>query len=186
MNLKSVLNKVLLPLGVLAFFAVVWFGLYRPEMAKISEYRNKPLATRQQIESIAMQLSSFEEPTDSERAQWDTLGLLIQRRMPKGMEITSLYSDLSRLVEKDSLIDFQRELVELAGGAAPAVSEEGGIAHSSFDLKLTFQCGFGALLEFLRDIRALDRLVEVTSLDITRGMPHVTVSLNLKCYYTPE
>lgn len=185
MNLKGILKKILLPLGVLLFFAAVWFGLFRPEMAKIAEYRNKPMATQQQIESITAQIGSFEEPTNEERAQWDSLANEIQRKIPRGKEITSLYSELSRLVEKYSLAGFEREMVELPAGTEAAVTDEGGVPRSSFDLKLTFQCRFESLIGFLDDVRSLDRLVEVTALDISRGVPNVMVSLNLKCYYTP-
>lgn len=184
MSIPPVLRRILLPLGLIGLFAAMWFGLYRPEMDKIAEYRNAPLATRHQIDQMTRQLSAYERPTDAERAEWETLEQEIRRKIPRGRDITSLYASISELVVKYSLTDFQRNLLDEA--AESAVTTTDGIPRRSFGIELTFESGYAELIGFIRDIRDLDRLVEVTMLDVTRGVPNLSVRMSIKCYYAPE
>ena len=151
MIFPTILKKILLPLGLLACFAGMWFGLYRPEMARINEYRTQPLATRQQIEQMTRQLSVYQKPSEEERAEWLRLEREISQKIPWDREITSLYASLSELAEKHGLVDFQRQIREEAAAATPP--PEDGIPRQSFELELTFQSGFDSLKFRWRKIR---------------------------------
>ena len=90
MTIPTGVKKVIFPLGILFIFATMWYGLYKPEMEKISKYRQEPIAARQQIDDMVRRLSAYSRPTEEERAEWVNAGNALNRRIPKGKQITEL------------------------------------------------------------------------------------------------
>ena len=181
MQLPTGVKKVVLPLGIMFLFGAVWYGLFKPEFAKISKYRAQPVAARSQIESMVQRLSAFNPPTAQERAEWERLEEDINRRLPKGKQITELYAQLSALAEKYELQNFGRS--ELEGSEKNF--EDGAITRSGYSIELVFACSYSSLLSFLGSLHNLDRLVEVVNLEITRDLPLVGVRLVLRSYFIP-
>ena len=62
--------------------------------------------------------------------------------------------------------------------------DESGIKRRSFDLELTFDSDYKALVSFLAGLHLLDRLVEVEKLEVTRKLPLVGVKMILRSYYS--
>jgi hypothetical protein len=181
MALSAGIKKVVFPVAFVAFAAAMWFGLYRPEFAKIARYRSEPLAQRQQIEDMIQQLSRFDPPTPEERSGWAALRVEMERRIPAGQQISDIYSGLSSLADLNGLNNFTRQTVP----NSEKTLEDGGIKRNSFDLTISFECDYGSLVEFLKGLRSLNRLVEVTAMEVNRKVPEVEVKLTLRSYYTP-
>jgi len=181
MQLSTGVKKVVLPLSIMFLFGAVWYGLFKPEFAKISKYRAQPAAAGSRIESMVQRLSAFNPPTARERAEWASLEKDLERRLPKGKQIAELYAQLSSLAEKYELKNFERH--ELEGSEKSF--EDGGITRSAYSIELLFECRYSSLLHFLRDLHNLERLVEVVNLEITRNLPLVGVKIVLRSYFTP-
>lgn len=181
MTLPTGIKKVVVPLSILFLFGIVWYGLFKPEFEKISKYRAQPETARSQIESMIRQLSAFNPPTTQERAEWASLEKDLNRRLPKGRQITELYAQLSALAEKYELQNFERR--------EPEESEksyvDGGINHSGYSIELTFECSYSSLAGILHGIQNMDRLVEVVNLEITRNPPLIGVRVVLRSYFIP-
>ena len=181
MQLPTGVKKVVLPLSIMFLFGVVWYGLFKPEFAKISKYRAQPVAARSQIESMVQRLSAFNPPTAQERAEWASLEKDIDQRLPKGKQITELYAQLSALAEKYELQNFERR--ELEGSEQSF--EDGAITRSGYSIELVFSCSYPSLLRFLGSLHNLERLVEVVNLEITRDLPLIGVKVVLRSYFIP-
>jgi len=164
---------------ILFLFGVVWFGLYKPEIEKISNYRRQPLAARQQIETMVRQISSFNPPAPEERAGWTDIENSILRRIPKGRQITELYADLSDMAEKYGLQNFQRREIE----GSDKTFEDGGVTRNGLELELTFDAGYSTLAKFLNGLQNMERLNDVVNLEVTRKPPLVGVRMVLRSYY---
>jgi len=76
-------------LAMLFVFGVSWFGLYKPELEKIAEYKQKPAANQRQIEELGRQLQEYNPPTEEERQEWARLEQEIDRRLPDGKQMRS-------------------------------------------------------------------------------------------------
>ena len=181
MNIPSGIRKVILPLVMLFVFGVSWFGLYKPELEKISEYKKKPAANERQIEELGRQLSQYNPPTADERKEWARLEEEVDRRLPKGKQIAELYSILSRLAVAHDCQNFTRE--ELPNSDAVYATEV--IPRSGFDIQIAFECGYKALKGFLDDLKKSDRFIDLVSLEINRNLPMIRVSMVLRSYYSP-
>jgi Tfp pilus assembly protein PilO len=180
MPLPTGIKKIIIPLSFLFFFGVAWFGLFEPQLNRSSEYRAKLRTLEQQIEAISRQVGSYQPPTPEESAEWQRLADELQRRIPKGRQLSELYAFLSELVEKNNLENFNRQLVE----DSEQELDEGGIQRRSFDLELTFDGDYQGVVDFLSGLHSLGRLVEVESLEISRKPPLVGIRLILRSYYS--
>jgi len=181
MQLPTGVKKIVLPLGIMFLFGTVWYGLFKPEFAKISKYRAQPTAARSQIESMVQRLSAFNPPTDQERAEWASLEKDTNRRLPKGRRKSQLYVQLSTLAEKYELQNFERR--ELEGSEKSF--EDRGITHSGYSIELAFECSYSSLIRFLEGLQDMERLVEVVNLEITRDLPLIGIRIVLRSYFVP-
>jgi len=181
MTIPSGVKKVIFPLGLLFLSGTIWFGLYNPEFNKISRFRNQPESARQKIEGMRRQVLTFELLTDVERMDWEKTEKAILGRIPKGKQIPGLYSNLSGLAELCSLKDFKR----LEKPDSALAFQDGGITRSGFDLELTFDSEYTSLVQFLKGLRQLERMVEVVNLEVTRKAPLVGVKMVVRSYFMP-
>ena len=181
MILPTGIKKVVLPLAILFLFGAVWYGLFKPEFAKISKYRAQPAAARTQIESMVQRLSVFNPATARETAEWASLEEAIIRRLPKGKQISGLYAQLSVKAEQCELRNFERRDLE----GSESSYEDGGIARSGYSIELTFDCSYSSLSRFLNGLQAMERLVDVVRLEINRKFPLVGVRIVLRNYFIP-
>ena len=181
MRLPTGIKKVIFPLGILFLFGIIWYGLFKPELEKISKYRSQPTAARSQIESMVRQLNVFNPATAQERAEWASLEKDLNRRLPKGKRIIELYVQLSTLAEKYELQNFKRRELENSEKSY----DNGGINHSGYSIELAFECSYSSLAGFLNGLQNIDRLVEVVNLEITRNLPLIGVRIVLGSYFTP-
>jgi len=176
------LKKVLFPLGLISAFAVIWFGLYKPELKKIAKYKEDPQKARQKIEAMMQKINAFQPPDSAERIEWIKLAEELERRIPKGKQISQLYADLSALAEEYRLMNFQRR--DLPG--TDSTYQDGGLPRNGFDLELSFECEYAALVKFLNSLRKMERLTEVIDLEVTRKVPLVGVKMVVRTYYIPQ
>ena len=168
MILPTGIKKVVLPLAILFLFGAVWYGLFKPEFAKISKYRAQPAAARTPA-------------TARETAEWASLEEAIIRRLPKGKQISGLYAQLSVKAEQCELRNFERRDLE----GSESSYEDGGIARSGYSIELTFDCSYSSLIRFLNGLQAMERLVDVVRLEINRKFPLVGVRIVLRNYFIP-
>lgn len=182
MTIPGGVRKVIVPLLILFIFGVSWFGLYKPELAKISEYRKQPAANRQQIESLVRQLSEYDPPTQEEREQWRNLEEQISLRLPSGKNITELYSLLSRLAVENDCRQFTRQ--ELANTDTTYTTE--AIPRRGFDMQLDFECDYRDLKSYLDGLKQAERLIEIVRVTVDRGLPLLKVQMVIRSYYSPS
>ena len=180
MPIPSHIKKVIVPLSFLFFFGGMWYGLFEPQFARSKEYRDKLKDLDGQIDVIIRQVGSYELPTPEERIEWQRLAGELERRIPQGRQLSELYAYISNLAEENNLDNFNRRVIE----DSDQELEEGGIKFRSFDLVLTFDSEYQALVSFLAGLHSLDRLVEVEMLDVTRKPPLVGVRIILRSYYS--
>ena len=180
MPIPTGIKKVITPLSILLFFGIVWFGLYEPQLTRSKEYRGKLKELEQQLDSIMRQVGSYEPPTPEETAEWQRLANELERRMPRERRLAELYAFISDLAQKNNLDNFNRRVIE----DSDQELDESGIKRRSFDLELTFDSDYKALVSFLAGLHLLDRLVEVEKLEVTRKLPLVGVKMILRSYYS--
>ncbi len=181
MTIPSGIRKVILPLAMLFIFGAAWFGLYKPELAKISEYNKKPAASRQKIEQLVRELNEYDPPTADERAEWKALEREFSLKLPRGKQITELYSLLSRLAVNLGCEDFNRMEIE----NSDTVYTSGDIPRRGFDIQLDFSCDFHSLREYINGLKGADRLIEVVRLEVDRSLPLLNVKMVIRSYYAP-
>ena len=181
MVLPSGIKKVILPLAILFLFGAVWYGLFKPEFAKISKYRAQPVAARAQIEGMVQRLSVFNPATARETAEWASLEEDISRILPKGKQISGLYAQLSAKAEQCELQNFERRELE----NSEISYEDWGIVRSGYSVELTFDCSYSSLIRFLDGLQAMERLVDLVRLEINRKFPLVGVRIVLRSYFIP-
>ena len=181
MTLPTGIKKVIFPLGILFLFGIIGYGLFKPEFEKISEYRSEPVAARLQIDSMVRQLYAFNPLTEQERAEWASLEKDLNRRLPKGKQITELYAQISALAEKYELKNFERRELE----NSEKNYDNTGINRSAYSIELTFECSYSSLAGFLNGLQNIARLVEVVNLEITRNFPLIGVRIVLRSYFIP-
>ncbi|MFC1545007.1 hypothetical protein ACFL4X_02465 [Gemmatimonadota bacterium] len=181
MTIPSGISKVILPLAMLFIFGVSWFGLYKPEFEKISEYKKKPAANKLQIEQLGKQLSQYNPPTPEERQEWARLEEEINRRLPKGKRTTEFYALLSKLAVSQNCQNFRRQ--ELAG--TDSTYATGDIPRSGFDIQIDFECGYKSLKGYLDGLKHSERLIEIVGLEVNRSLPLISVTMVLRSYYLP-
>ncbi len=181
MTIPSGIRKVILPLAMLFAFGVSWFGLYKPELAKISEYKKKPAANSQQIELLVRQLNEYDPPTAEERTQWKALEQELNLKLPRGKHITELYSLLSRLAADLHCQDFNR--LEIANSDTTYASDD--IPRRGFDIQLDFTSDFRSLKGYIDGLRGTGRLLELVGLEVNRSLPLLTVKIVIRSYYLP-
>lgn len=180
MPIPTGIKKVITPLSILLFFGIIWFGLYEPQLTRSKEYRGKLKELEQQLDVIMRQVGSYEPPTPEEPAEWQRLSAELERSMPRERRLTELYAFISDLAQKNRLDNFDRRMIE----ESDSVFNEDGIKRSSFDLELTFDGEYHAVVSFLAGLRSLDRLVEVDKLEVIRKPPLVGVRIVLRSYYS--
>ncbi|MBW7995308.1 MAG: hypothetical protein FVQ81_01805 [Candidatus Glassbacteria bacterium] len=181
MTLPSGVRKVILPLAILFIFAAAWFGLYRPELEKISEYRKQPAANRARIEQLVRQMNYYDPPIAEEREEWRRLEEQIHRRLPAAKQMSGLYALLSRLAVGRELQNFTRQ--ELAGTDTTYATD--GIPRRGFDIQLNFECDYAGLKGYVDGLKLADRLIEVVSLEVNRSLPLINVQMVIRSYYSP-
>ena len=177
MPIPTGIKKVIVPLSFVFFFGVIWFGLYEPQLNKSREYRDKLKDLEQQVDAILRQVGSYEPPKPEERLEWQRLVAELDRRIPQDRQLTELYAYISDLAEKNN---FNRRVI----ADSDQELDESGIKRRSFDLELTFDSDYKALVSFLAGLHLLDRLVEVEKLEVTRKLPLVGVKMILRSYYS--
>lgn len=180
MTIPGGIRKVILPLAMLFVAGASWFGLYKPELEKISEYKKKPAANERQIEQLGEQLSKYNPPTDEERQEWARLDSEINRRLPKDKQITELYALLSGLAVANKCQNFSRQ--EMPGTDTTYVSEE--IPRRGFDVQVDFECKYKSLKGYCDDLKQADRLIEVVNMEVSRNLPLLKVKMVLRSYYS--
>ena len=158
----------------------MWYGLYQPQFARSKEYRGKLKELEQQQEAIMQQVGSYEPPTPEETAEWKRLSDELERRIPQERRLMELYAFISELAQKNRLTNFNRRVIE----GSDQEFDEDGIKRKSFDLELTFNGEYRAVVNFLKGLHSLDRLVEVDKLEVIRKPPLVGVEIVLRSYYS--
>ena len=181
MTIPSGIRKVILPLAMLFVAGVSWFGLYKPELEKISEYKKKPAANERQIEELGRKLQQYDPPTPDERREWLRLEQEVNRRLPGGKQISELYALLSKLAVANDCVNFQRQ--ELAGTDTTYATED--IPRRGFDIQLDFECDYKGLKDYIDGLKRSDRLVELVGLEVNRSLPQISVKMVLRSYYSP-
>ena len=180
MPIPTGIKKVIVPLSFVFLFGVIWFGLYEPQLNKSREYRDKLKDLEQQVDAILRQVGSYEPPKPEERLEWQRLVAELDRRIPQDRQLTELYAYISDLAEKNNLDNFNRRVI----ADSDQELDESGIKRRSFDLELTFDSDYKALVSFLAGLHLLDRLVDVEKLEVTRKLPLVGVRMVLRSYYS--
>ena len=171
-----------MPVVIILFFGGAWFGLFKPEFEMIAKYKLQPAAARTQIEKMIQQLSTYNPPDDKERAEWKSMEGKVDRKIPRGRQITELYSLISSLAEKYELVDLQRQEVALSDSAYSTA----GIARNGYDIELIFQGNYASVVKFLNDLQNAERLVEIVSIELNRSLPLLQVKMVLRSFYIPE
>jgi Tfp pilus assembly protein PilO len=181
MTIPSGIRKVILPLAMLFVFGASWFGLYKPELDKITEYKKKPAAISQQIEQRVRQLGAYDPPTAEERVEWEALEREISLKLPPAKRITDLNSLLSRLAADLNCQDFNRQEIE----NSDTTYASGDVSRRGFDTQLNFACDYSSLKGYVDGLQGAGRLIELVELEVNRSLPWLSVRMVIRSYYSP-
>lgn len=197
--------------GIILFVILLlsgsYFFRYNPMLKKIDNLKKYIKSSESELTAAKLKLSDYKPISDDERllgTQTQEELLTVISNKEHLLLLTNEVANVASSVGIRRLLDMSYQTSQpgttgttgttgAANSAALSASEPGQVSNESgaatsakIDytfLKMRFYCKYGELLDFLKSLNQLRRLVSIESLSIKQAIPEVLVEITFRAYY---
>lgn len=181
----------------LAILLSTYFFIYNPSHKKIQKLKEYVKSSEKELSTIKLKMKDYKPTAENEKLLWaqaeEQLLTVISNKEHLHLlakEVSDIGSfldfvDISYLPSKPSAANPTSATGE-TNPAAAAASEPSQASNLQIDhtlLKMKFYCKYGELLDFLKNLNQLQRLIAIESLSIKKAIPKILVEMTFRAYY---
>jgi Tfp pilus assembly protein PilO len=170
---------------VVALVAVLWwFALWRPQTARLDSARHATVAADSAQAGLLAQINAL-QAVDRQVPALEKALRTLQLELPSSPELDTTIRQIYAAAQS-AKVAWQSLTPQLQSGddsADPSATPSG---VSSVALSISVQGPYGSIMDFIRNLDQLPRLMVVNSLNLANGGSNVlSASLTAEVYFSP-
>lgn len=187
----------ILIVGIISFAILLstYFFIYKPTHKKIQNLKEYAKKSEKELSEIKLKMKDYKPVSGDERLLWAQNEEQLLTVISNKKHLYLLASEIADRGPFLEIVDISYipSKVSAANPTTTSVSEQSQTSKESDQaksaqidytlLKMKFYCKYGELLDFLKNLNQLQRLVSIESLNIKKSIPKLLVEITFRTYY---
>jgi hypothetical protein len=146
-------------------------------------------SSEKELSTISLKMKDYKPASESEKLLWSQTEEQLLTVVSNKEHLHLLAKEITDIAPFRNFVDISYLPSKSSGETNPAVaaaSEPNQASNLQIDhtlLKMKFYCKYGELLDFLKNLNQLQRLIAIESLSIKKAIPEILVEITFRAYY---